>query len=441
MIKSILPLSSIIALRFLGLFLVLPVISAYAINLEGATTTLVGVVVGGYALTQMIFQVPFGVISDKLGRKGTIIMGLILFIIGSLICAMSSDIWTLVLGRFLQGAGAIGAVVTAMISDLVPEEKRPKAMALMGGSIAMAFAISMLAGPTIGGFFGIEILFYITALLGVVSIFVLIKKVPNPPQITHTYNAKAKMSEVLGNANLIKMNITNFLQKGLMTFAFMIIPMVLTRTIENGGFGWQMTDLWQVYLPAMILGVIAMGPAAVMAEKKGKFKEILIIGIVFFSASYLILGLTTSSVAFIVGVAVFFIGFNMHEPIMQSLASKFAKVHQRGLVLGIFNSAGYLGTFIGGVVGGMFFQSASLSSIVIAIAIICVIWIVLIAKMPNPAKMKFVYLPLNEYKLENTEKLHNDLVEEWYVNNTENIIAVKYNSETSSEEQVKALLR
>ena len=441
MIKSILPLSSIIALRFLGLFLVLPVISAYAINLEGATTTLVGVVVGGYALTQMIFQVPFGVISDKLGRKGTIIMGLILFIIGSLICAMSSDIWTLVLGRFLQGAGAIGAVVTAMISDLVPEEKRPKAMALMGGSIAMAFAISMLAGPTIGGFFGIEILFYITALLGVVSIFVLIKKVPNPPQITHTYNAKAKMSEVLGNANLIKMNITNFLQKGLMTFAFMIIPMVLTRTIENGGFGWQMTDLWQVYLPAMILGVIAMGPAAVMAEKKGKFKEILIIGIVFFSASYLILGLTTSSVAFIVGVAVFFIGFNMHEPIMQSLASKFAKVHQRGLVLGIFNSAGYLGTFIGGVVGGMFFQSASLSSIVIAIAIICVIWVILIAKMPNPAKMKFVYLPLNEYKLENTEKLHNDLVEEWYVNNTENIIAVKYNSETSSEEQVKALLR
>ena len=126
MIKSILPLSSIIALRFLGLFLVLPVISAYAINLEGATTTLVGVVVGGYALTQMIFQVPFGVISDKLGRKGTIVIGLILFIIGSLICALSNDIWTLVLGRFLQGAGAIGAVVTAMISDLVPEEKRPK---------------------------------------------------------------------------------------------------------------------------------------------------------------------------------------------------------------------------------------------------------------------------------------------------------------------------
>ena len=131
----------------------------------------------------------------------------------------------------------------------------------------------------------------------------------------------------------------------------------------------------------------------------------------------------------------------MHEPIMQSLASKFAKVHQRGLVLGIFNSAGYLGTFIGGVVGGMFFQSASLSSIVIAIAIICVVWIILIAKMPNPAKMKFVYLPLNEYKLENTEKLHNELVEEWYVNNTENIIAIKYNQETSSEEQIKDLLK
>ncbi len=436
MIKSILPLSSIIALRFLGLFLVLPVISAYAINLEGATTTLVGVVVGGYALTQMIFQVPFGVISDKLGRKGTIVMGLILFIIGSFICAISEDIWTLVFGRFLQGAGAIGAVVTAMISDLVPEEKRPKAMALMGGSIAIAFAISMLAGPTIGGYFGIEALFYITMILGFVSIFVLLKKVPNPPKITHTYNQKAKLNEVLGNANLIKMNITNFLQKGLMTFAFMIIPMVLIKD-----FQWVITDLWQVYLPAMILGLLAMGPAAVMAEKKGKFKEILIIGIVLFAVSYLILGLTSSSVAFIIGVAIFFAGFNMHEPIMQSLASKFAKVHQRGLVLGIFNSAGYLGTFVGGVIGGIFFQSASLSSIVIAIAIICLIWIVLIAKMPNPAKMKFAYLPLDDYKLENTEKLHNELVEEWYVNNTENIIAVKYNSETSSEEKIKELLK
>ncbi|MGB5791431.1 MFS transporter [Poseidonibacter sp.] len=436
MIKSILPLSSIIALRFLGLFLVLPVISVYAINLEGATTTLVGIVIGGYALTQMIFQVPFGVMSDKLGRKGTIIMGLVLFALGSLICALSTDIYTLMLGRLLQGAGAIGAVVTAMISDLVKEEQRPKAMAVMGMSIAGAFALSMIAGPTLGAAFGVEFLFYITMVLALVSIYVLVKKVPNPPHITHTYNGKINLKEVLFNSNSIKMNITNFLQKGLMTFAFMIIPMVL---IKN--FQWEMSELWKVYLPAMIFGVLAMGPAAVIAEKKGKFKEILIIGILFFAVSYLIIGMSSSATVFAIGVVVFFIGFNMHEPIMQSLASKFAKVHQRGLVLGVFNSAGYLGTFLGGVIGGIFYEDVSLSTLVIVIAIVCVLWAILIVTMPNPAKKRFAYLSLDEYSLEKSANLEHKAIDEWYVNNTENVIAIKYDNDILDEEAIKNLLK
>ena len=436
MFKSILPLSSIIALRFLGLFLVLPVISVYAMNLEGSSTTLVGIVIGGYALTQMIFQVPFGVMSDKLGRKGTIVLGLILFALGSLICALSTDIYTLMLGRLLQGAGAIGAVVTAMISDLVKEEQRPKAMAMMGMSIAGAFAISMVAGPVLGAAYGIEVLFYITMVLALVSIYVLLKKVPNPPHITHTYNGKLNLREVLLNSNSIKMNITNFLQKGLMTFAFMIIPMVL---IKN--FNWELSELWKVYVPAMIFGVLAMGPAAVIAEKKGKFKEILIIGIAFFAISYLVIGFATSATVFAIGVVIFFVGFNMHEPIMQSLASKFAKVHQRGLVLGIFNSAGYLGTFLGGVIGGIFYEDVSLSTLVIVIAVICLIWAVLIISMPNPIKKKFLYLPLDKYNLEKTSVLeNNDAIDEWYINNTENVIAIKYDEEKISEHKIKGSL-
>ena len=436
MIKSVLPLSAIIALRFFGLFLVLPVISVYAINLEGATTTLVGIVIGGYALTQMLFQIPFGVISDKLGRKGTIIMGLLLFAIGSIICALSTDIYSLIFGRLLQGAGSIGAVVTAMISDLVKEEQRPKAMAVMGSSIAFAFAISMIAGPTIGAAFGVQSLFYITLFLALASIFVLVKYVPNPPKITHTYKEKAKLGEILGNANLIKMNITNFLQKGLMTFAFMIIPMTL---IKN--FDWQMAELWKVYLPAMIFGIFAMGPAAVLAEKKGKFKEILIIGIILFAISYLVIGFSSNATIFVIGVVIFFIGFNMHEPIMQSLAAKFAKVHQRGLVLGIFTSAGYVGTFLGGLLGGAFYESASMDTLVVVIAIVCILWAILIVTMPNPSKKKFIYLSLDEYHLENSGKLENNAIEEWYINNTENIIAIKYDSDKISEEEVKNLLK
>jgi len=436
MIKSVLPLSFIISLRFFGLFIVLPVISVYAFSLQGANATLVGIVVGGYALTQVIFQTPFGIMSDKLGRKGTIITGLLLFAIGSLICALATDILALLLGRLLQGGGAIGAVVTAMISDVVKEEQRSKAMAIMGGFIGISFALAMGLGPVIGGYAGVPTLFYITMILSLIAIFILVKKVPNPPKITHTYNDKLRIKDVLGNANINKMHITNFLQKALMTFAFLVIPIILTKT-----YSWEIKDLWQVYIPSMILGLLAMGPASILAEKKGKYREVLVIGILLFIISYLLMGFSSSSIIFCIGVVLFFIGFNMHEPIMQSLASKFAKVHQRGLVLGIFTSAGYVGTFLGGMLGGMFYQEFTLSTLVIVIALICIIWAFLIMKMPNPAKKKFAYLSLNEFHLENSGKLNIDSIDEWYINNTENVIAIKYDNEKISEEEIKALLK
>jgi len=437
MFKTIMPLSLIISFRFLGLFIVLPLISVYALSLPGATPTLVGIVIGGYAITQMIFQVPFGIMSDKLGRKGTIIVGLLLFAIGSIVCAISTDMLTLLLGRFLQGAGAIGAVVTAMISDVVREEQRPKAMALMGGSIAASFAIAMLLGPIIGAYAGINTLFYFTAFLALFSIYILVTKVPNPPKVTHTYHGHSKLA-FLANTNLIRMNLTNFLQKGMMTFAFMIIPIVLTKH-----YGWELTDLWKVYLPAMIAGVLAMGPAAVMAEKKGKFKQILLIGIVFFALSYYLIGNSTTDTFFLVGVVIFFIGFNMHEPIMQSLTTRFIKVHEKGKVLGLFNSFGYLGTFVGGFVGGMFLQevdgsfSQSLHDISMVIVVISILWMVLIATLPNPLKKKIAYLDLENKdanKFNSLDTLKG--CDEWYINNTENIIIIKYDQDLLDEETI-----
>tara|TARA_B110000046_G_scaffold156487_1_gene167342 strand:- start:879 stop:2210 length:1332 start_codon:yes stop_codon:yes gene_type:complete len=437
MFKTIMPLSLIISFRFLGLFIVLPVISVYALSLPGATPTLVGIVIGGYAITQMIFQVPFGIMSDKLGRKGTIVVGLLLFAIGSIVCAVSTDMLTLLLGRFLQGAGAIGAVVTAMITDVVREEQRPKAMAVMGGSIAASFALAMLAGPLLGAFVGINSLFYLTAFLALISIYILLAKVPNPPKVTHTYHGHSKIS-FLKNTNLIRMNITNFLQKGMMTFAFMIIPIILIRH-----YGWEITDLWKVYLPAMIAGVFAMAPAAIMAEKQGKFKEILLLGIMFFAISYYLIGNATSDTLFLIGVVIFFIGFNMHEPIMQSLTTKYIRVHEKGKVLGVFNSFGYLGTFVGGFVGGMFLQeidgsfAQSLHDISMVIVVISILWMLLIITLPNPLKKKIAYLDLKDID----ESKHNLLdtlagCDEWYINNTENIIIIKYDENLLNEETI-----
>ncbi|MDY0179922.1 MFS transporter [Aliarcobacter skirrowii] len=440
MFKSVMPLSFIIALRFFGLFIVLPVISVYAFTLQGANATLVGIVVGGYALTQVIFQTPFGIMSDKLGRKGTIVTGLLLFAIGSFICAIAVDIFTLMLGRLLQGAGAIGAVVTAMISDVVKEEQRSKAMAIMGGFIGISFALAMGLSPLISGMAGVPALFYITMVLSLIAIYILVKKVPNPPKITHSYNEKLKLKDVLGNANINKMHLTNFLQKALMTFAFLVIPIILTKV-----YSWEIKDLWQVYIPSMILGLLAMGPAAVLAEKKGKYKEVLLIGILFFIISYLVIGFSSSAFVFTVGVVIFFIGFNMHEPIMQSLTTKFAKVHQRGSVLGVFNSFGYLGTFFGGVFGGIMldkFSSYELENFSLIVAVVCVLWALLIILMKNPSKTKNVYLSLDEYKLENSKKLNeNENIIEWYINNSENILVVKYSDDKISEDEIKNILR
>ncbi|MEA3554873.1 MAG: MFS transporter [Campylobacterota bacterium] len=442
MFKTIMPLSLIVSFRFLGLFIVLPVISVYALSLPGSTPTLVGIVIGGYAITQMIFQVPFGAMSDVLGRKGTIITGLLLFAIGSIVCALSDGILTLLLGRFLQGAGAIGAVVTAMISDVVREEQRPKAMAIMGGSIAASFALAMIAGPTIGAFFGIQSLFWITALLALVSIYIIVQKVPNPPVVTHTYHNTSKVS-FLANPQLMKMNLTNFLQKGMMTFAFMIMPIILTKT-----YGWELTDLWKVYLPAMIAGVLAMGPAAVLAEKRGMFKQVLLIGIVFFALSYFLIGNASSENLFLAGIIIFFIGFNMHEPIMQSLTTRYTKVHEKGKVLGVFNSFGYLGTFIGGFVGGMYLQEVdgsfmqSLYDISLFIVVVSIAWLGLIATLPNPLKKKIAYIDLKETNSGHLNKLDNlNGCDEWYINNTENIVIVKYDDDITSEENIKQLIQ
>ncbi len=437
MFKKVFPLSLIISFRFLGLFIVLPVLSVYALSLPGATPALVGIVIGGFALTQMIFQVPFGMMSDMLGRKGTIITGLVLFAIGSILCAISTDILTLLLGRFLQGAGAIAAVISAMISDHVREEERPKAMAIMGGFIAGSFALAMVFGPLIGGFAGINSLFWISTFLALSSIYIIVKFVPDSPKVTHTYHNNSKI-EFLKSKEINIMNISNFLQKSFMTFAFMIIPIVLTKT-----YGWELSELWKIYIPAMIAGVLAMGPAAMMAQKKGRYKEVMSLGIIFFALSYLTFGNSSSETLFLIAIILFFIGFNMHEPIMQSLTAKYAKVHERGKVLGVFNSFGYLGTFLGGFIGGVYFKEvdgsfiSSLHDISVILLVISVVWLIIMFLMTNPMKEKNLYIPIaniDENKFNSLDSAEG--IKEWYINNTENIIVIKYNFDQTNEESI-----
>jgi MFS family permease len=439
MFKKVLPLSSILALRFLGLFLVLPVLSIYALSLKGATPLLVGIIVGGYALTQAAFQIPFGSMSDKIGRKPTLLIGLIIFMIGSIVAGAADNIYILMLGRFLQGAGAIGSVITAMIADLVEEKTRAHAMAIMGGFIAMSFALAMVAGPLIGGYFGVGNLFYITAGLAFFAMILLFTKVPNPPKIIHIYNKKAKISDILKDRNLLNMVIIDSMQKGLMTLAFVLIPVFLTQ--HNYNFDWSEQELWKVYVPAMIAGLIAMGPAAVFGEKYNKPKTIFLLAIFFFIVAFLTMGMTNSSSMFIIGVVFFFVAFNMMEPLVQSMISKFAKVHQKGTALGVANTSAYLSTFVGAMLAGILMKYASREEIGLIIASVATVWLVwTIFLFTNPTKHAFLFIPLKEVNMDKLNNLEHEHIAEWYINDTEKVVAIKYVSEKLTEDDIKPLI-
>jgi len=434
--KTVLPLSAILSLRFFGLFLVLPVLSAYALNLPGATPLLIGVIVGGYALTQAIFQVPFGIMSDKIGRKPTLLLGLVIFLIGSIICAVSTDIYTLMVGRFLQGAGAIGAVIPAMISDLVTEEKRGHAMALMGGTIAISFAAAMALGPVLAAGFGFSSLFWIAAVLSILSMIVLFTNVPTPPRIRHIYHSTTTTKDILKDPNLLSMIITNGMQKGLMTVSFVLIPIFLTR--PEYGFLWDKKDLWQAFIPAMVMGLLAMGPAAVFGEKYNKPREIFLISIVLFIVSFALMGFATKGWEFIIGVVSFFMAFNMMEPLVQSMISKYAKVHQKGAALGIANGFAYFMTFIGGAAAGIALQYSSREVFIITLIIITTLWLLWTLKMQNPHRYSHLYISMDHVDMEKLNSLEHEHIAEWYINETENIVAVKYRKSLIEEEAIKA---
>lgn len=436
MFKTVMPLSAILSLRFFGLFLVLPVLSAYALTLKGATPLLIGIIVGGYALTQTIFQVPFGIMSDKIGRKPTLLIGLVIFLVGSIICALSTDIYTLMFGRFLQGSGAIGAVIPAMISDLVSEEKRGHAMALMGGTIAISFAFAMGLGPVIASHYGISSLFWIAAVLAILSMIVLFTKVPTPPRIHHIYHSTTTTRDIIKDPNLLNMIIINGMQKGLMTVAFVLIPVLLTQ--GEYGFNWEKAELWKVYVPALIAGLIAMGPAAVFGEKYNKPKQIFLISIVLFIVSFTLMGFATKSWEFVVGVISFFMAFNMMEPLVQSMISKFARVHQKGAALGIANGFAYFMTFIGGIVAGLALQYSTKEVLSIGLVVVSTLWLLWTMKLSNPQRFSHLYIPREHVDQEKLLALEHEHIAEWYINETENLVVVKYLKEMMDEESIKA---
>ena len=432
MLKSVLPLSFIVASRFFGLFIVLPVLSLYALNLEGANEFLVGLIVGVYAISQMIFQVPFGALSDKIGRKKALTIGLLIFVVGSVVCALASEIYTMLFGRFLQGVGAVGAVATAMISDFVMEENRSKAMAIMGAFIGLSFTLSMVLGPLLARSYGLSSLFYFSAALSLLCVVLLYTVVPKEIKVSAKAQ-KVPFGKLFLQKDYMIINFTSFMQKMLTSIAFLVIPIVLVRD-----YGYESGELYKVYTLGAVLGFLAMGLAGALGDGKGLSKVILIAGTLLFAITYAIFALSFTKFLFVVGIAIFFVGFNLHEPIMQSTATKFVKSSQKGTALGIFNSFGYFGSFVGGAVGGYIMHTFDFKVLAIVCVVLCVIWLVLLFSLSDPRIFKNIYLsPEASLNLEllNSQKG----VVDYYKNEKNQVI--KFDSRLTSEAALKESLK
>ncbi len=388
-------LSLIMALRFLGLFIVMPVLALYAMHLEGANEFSVGIALGAYALSQIFLQIPFGKLADKYDKKLILVIGLLLLALGSLVCAFADNIYTLIFGRLLQGAGAIGGVIMAYIADLTDEKTRAQAFAKMGQFIALAFAISMILGPTIGTTWGVDKLFLLTAILAIISIWIVIKKVPPAPKIVH-HMQKSSLKDILFHKELLKLYYSGFMQKGLMTVFFLLVPIIFTTK-----FGWDKTELWKVYIPALIVGFFALPLGAILGEKKGKGKLVFILSAITITLS-LVLFLIGTKVSAFLAVLVFFFGFNLLEPVLQSFVSKVAYAHQKATALSTSNTIQYLGIFLGGAVAGYFLNKGMLKEFLILAIIMGIIWIIALVKMKEIKKFKIV-----EY-----DKFDKDFIEE-----------------------------
>ena len=383
--KATLGLAGIFSLRMLGLFLVLPVLSIYASQFPGATSFLVGLAIGAYGLTQAIFQIPYGLWSDKYGRIPILIISTIIFFLGSGLAAYASynhDIYLLIVGRFLQGMGAVSSVVIALIADLTREEVRTRAMATIGASIGMAFAFGMVLGPWIAAHFGLGGVFTFTALLALISLPYIIWGIPRPKVIVHHDDAEftsSYLGTVLKDKNLIKMDFGMFTLHMGLTAVFTAAPLILRNFIPPA-------DLWKVYLVMFLVGLTIMVPSTIIAEKKGLIKQVKIAAIIVLIISFIMFMFLTDSFLFsVVSIIVYFTGFMMLEPIMPSLMSKYAKPHVKGTASGVFNTAQFLGAFVGGISAG-YLLKFGFTTVFIFLVCITFIWLIVVLTMEMPQK-------------------------------------------------------
>jgi len=374
-------LASIFALRMLGLFLILPVFSVYAKTLPGGDNlALVGFALGAYGLTQALFQIPYGIASDLWGRKQVIVVGLLIFALGSFVAAWAPSMNWIIVGRVLQGMGAISAAVTALAADLTREEHRTKVMAMIGSSIGLVFALSLVAAPLLYGWIGMGGIFGLTGALALGAIVLLLKAVP-PAPLRHGHE-KLPLRRVLFDSDLLRLNLGIFVLHMVQMAMFVVLPHAL---VNYGGL--PAASHWMVYLPAVLVSFTIMVPAIIAAEKKDKMRPIFLAAIgllVVVQLGLLVLGQNLWGLA--ACLLFFFVAFNILEATLPSLVSRTAPPAAKGAALGVYNTTQALGLFTGGALGGYIAQHFGDNAVFAVSAGLILVWLVVANSMNFPQR-------------------------------------------------------
>ena len=376
-------LAAVFAARMLGLFLVLPVFALEAARYPGGDDpSRIGLAMGIYGLTQGVLQIPFGLASDRFGRKRTIILGLIVFALGSFVAAVASSLDGLIIGRSLQGAGAVSAAVTALLADQTRDEVRTKAMAMVGASIGLMFALSLVAAPVLAGVIGLSGLFAVTGALALACIAVIRWWTPAEP-VQHKSVPRGRLSEVLSHAPLLRLNVGVFVLHAVQLAMWVAIPGLLVTA------GVDARHQWQVYLPTILGSFVVMAAVLFPLERRGYLRAV-------FLGAVALIGLVQLGLLLVAGrpgvvelsvlLFLFFCGFNVLEASQPSMASRIAPAHARGAALGVYNTLQSLGFFAGGLLGGWLVKTAGPHGVFAACAVLVMVWLAVAWPMRAPGR-------------------------------------------------------